>query len=91
MATLFSNKQNEENQAKRAVATWIWENVISTDRNPRLIIDAGSSAQCVAEVIAERVEAMDEESIASALTATRAFEGETATDTLSAVISKDPD
>lgn len=65
MATLFSNKQNEENQAKRAVATWIWENVISTDRNPRLIIDAGSSAQCVAEVIAERVGEMDEESIAS--------------------------
>ena len=55
MAAIFGNKQDDQHQAKRAVAEWVWENVIRPDRNPRLIIDAGSSAQAVAEVIAERV------------------------------------
>jgi len=55
MATIFGNKHDEQFEAKRAVAEWVWENVIRSDRNPRLIIDAGSSAQAVAEVIADHV------------------------------------
>ena len=64
MATNYANKYNEQSRIKHAVARSVWDTVIQSDRNPRLIIDAGSSAQAVAEVIAEQVREIGADAIA---------------------------
>ena len=64
MTSIQGNGRDKQKLAKQAVAQWVWQNVIQDDPNPRLIIDAGSSAQTVAEVIAERVTALGDKALA---------------------------
>jgi DeoR/GlpR family transcriptional regulator of sugar metabolism len=47
----FELKSKAQLPIKQAIADYVWENAISTARNPRIWIDAGSSAVEVAEAI----------------------------------------
>ena len=55
MPISFDKKSLQLHNAKRAVAMYVWEQFIIKDDNPRVIIDAGSSAEAVAAVITEQI------------------------------------
>ncbi len=54
MPKSFEHKKGDMNDEKRCVAEKVWEQFICTDKNPRIFIDAGSSAAVIAEIIKER-------------------------------------
>lgn len=51
----FQEKTLSLRETKKAVALYVWQNFITVDDNPRIIIDAGSSAEAVAAVITEQL------------------------------------
>ena len=55
MPISFEEKSQSNSEVKKAIARYIWEHFITTDDNPRIIIDAGSSAEAVAAVITDQL------------------------------------
>lgn len=55
MPKMFAEKASENVNIKRRIAEAAWAEIISKEENPRLLIDAGSSAEWVARVIEEKV------------------------------------
>lgn len=55
MPISYDEKFPNERPIKDAVALHVWQNFITQDDNPRIIIDAGSSATAVAKVIADQL------------------------------------
>jgi len=56
MAISFEEKQKTMTEVKYQVALELWDKFIKKNENPRIWIDAGSSAEKVAEVIGEKYE-----------------------------------
>lgn len=56
MSRPFSEKKGDLPETKSLVAICVWKRFIITDKNPRVIIDAGSSAEAIALVIKKQVQ-----------------------------------
>ncbi len=55
MPPAFDRKQEQLLSEKRCVAEEVWKRFILAEKNPRVFIDAGSSAAAVATIIKERI------------------------------------
>lgn len=61
MTMSFEKKSEKLQAAKEAVGHYVWKQFIIPDDNPRIIIDAGSSALAVAKVISEQLSELNAE------------------------------
>ena len=63
MPVPFSQKSAQLDHIKKCVARKAWELFIQPDRNPRILIDAGSSAKAVADVIHAKLRELGDEAV----------------------------